>query len=154
MCPTQPESCLCLGCTSVLVPHIPNKWLVPSHSKQESTGSVGWRNHRYSSKEQNVPVAHVQGDCTVRPFSQQWLSPAFLFQMYIALISLHALIMVGFHFLHCFEEDWTSKYCWGFSSCCREGVETEWHGGLHPLCSTRPSLFLLDLPKAYRLIRL
>lgn len=34
---------------------------------------------------------------------------AFLFQMYIALISLHALIMVGFHFLHCFEEDWTSE---------------------------------------------
>ncbi|XP_019488547.1 PREDICTED: palmitoyltransferase ZDHHC3 isoform X2 [Hipposideros armiger] len=31
-----------------------------------------------------------------------------LFTMYIALISLHALIMVGFHFLHCFEEDWTS----------------------------------------------
>lgn len=30
-------------------------------------------------------------------------------QMYIALISLHALIMVGFHFLHCFEEDWTSE---------------------------------------------
>ncbi|XP_014385796.1 PREDICTED: palmitoyltransferase ZDHHC3 isoform X1 [Myotis brandtii] len=30
-----------------------------------------------------------------------------LFTMYIALISLHALIMVGFHFLHCFEEDWT-----------------------------------------------
>nr|KAF6336025.1 zinc finger DHHC-type palmitoyltransferase 3 [Pipistrellus kuhlii] len=32
-----------------------------------------------------------------------------LFTMYIALISLHALIMVGFHFLHCFEEDWTSE---------------------------------------------
>uniref|UniRef100_A0A8I5N806 Palmitoyltransferase n=1 Tax=Papio anubis TaxID=9555 RepID=A0A8I5N806_PAPAN len=31
-----------------------------------------------------------------------------LFTMYIALISLHALIMVGFHFLHCFEEDWTT----------------------------------------------
>ncbi|XP_075862949.1 palmitoyltransferase ZDHHC3 isoform X3 [Microcebus murinus] len=31
-----------------------------------------------------------------------------LFTMYIALISLHALIMVGFHFLHCFEEDWTN----------------------------------------------
>uniref|UniRef100_A0A8C5LLQ1 Palmitoyltransferase n=1 Tax=Jaculus jaculus TaxID=51337 RepID=A0A8C5LLQ1_JACJA len=30
-----------------------------------------------------------------------------LFTMYIALMSLHALIMVGFHFLHCFEEDWT-----------------------------------------------
>ncbi|XP_039693437.1 palmitoyltransferase ZDHHC3 isoform X1 [Pteropus medius] len=30
-----------------------------------------------------------------------------LFTMYIALISLHALIMVGFHFLRCFEEDWT-----------------------------------------------
>ncbi|XP_048848654.1 palmitoyltransferase ZDHHC3-like [Brienomyrus brachyistius] len=30
-----------------------------------------------------------------------------LFTMYIALISLHALIMVAFHFLFCFEEDWT-----------------------------------------------
>lgn len=42
--------------------------------------------------------SHNNGVCT-----------AFLFQMYIALISLHALIMVGFHFLHCFEEDWTSE---------------------------------------------
>uniref|UniRef100_A0A8C5VCZ5 Palmitoyltransferase ZDHHC3 n=1 Tax=Microcebus murinus TaxID=30608 RepID=A0A8C5VCZ5_MICMU len=33
--------------------------------------------------------------------------------MYIALISLHTLIMVGFHFLHCFEEDWTK--CSSFS---------------------------------------
>ncbi|RMC05327.1 hypothetical protein DUI87_18516 [Hirundo rustica rustica] len=32
-----------------------------------------------------------------------------LFTMYIALISLHALIMVGFHFLYCFEEDWTKE---------------------------------------------
>ncbi|MBN3305530.1 ZDHC3 Palmitoyltransferase, partial [Amia calva] len=30
-----------------------------------------------------------------------------LFTMYIALISLHALMMVAFHFLYCFEEDWT-----------------------------------------------
>uniref|UniRef100_A0A8C9WJL1 Palmitoyltransferase n=1 Tax=Scleropages formosus TaxID=113540 RepID=A0A8C9WJL1_SCLFO len=30
-----------------------------------------------------------------------------LFTMYIALISLHALIMVAFHFMFCFEEDWT-----------------------------------------------
>ncbi|XP_046715599.1 palmitoyltransferase ZDHHC3 isoform X2 [Silurus meridionalis] len=30
-----------------------------------------------------------------------------LFTMYIALISLHALIMVGFHFILCFEQDWT-----------------------------------------------
>ncbi|XP_051707642.1 palmitoyltransferase ZDHHC3 isoform X1 [Oryctolagus cuniculus] len=36
-----------------------------------------------------------------------------LFTMYIALISLHALIMVGFHFLHCFEDDWTK--CSSFS---------------------------------------
>ncbi|KAL8165518.1 UNVERIFIED_CONTAM: Palmitoyltransferase zdhhc3 [Gekko kuhli] len=36
-----------------------------------------------------------------------------VFQMYIALISLHALIMVGFHFLYCFEEDWTK--CSSFS---------------------------------------
>ncbi|XP_035886329.1 palmitoyltransferase ZDHHC3 isoform X3 [Phyllostomus discolor] len=31
-----------------------------------------------------------------------------LFTMYIALISLHALVMVGLHFLRCFEEDWTN----------------------------------------------
>ncbi|XP_023274388.1 palmitoyltransferase ZDHHC3-like isoform X3 [Seriola lalandi dorsalis] len=30
-----------------------------------------------------------------------------LFTMYIALISLHALVMVVFHFLYCFEDDWT-----------------------------------------------
>ncbi|XP_069504417.1 palmitoyltransferase ZDHHC3 isoform X1 [Ambystoma mexicanum] len=36
-----------------------------------------------------------------------------LFTMYIALISLHALIMVGFHFLYCFEEDWAK--CSSFS---------------------------------------
>uniref|UniRef100_A0A8C6CZT2 Palmitoyltransferase n=1 Tax=Moschus moschiferus TaxID=68415 RepID=A0A8C6CZT2_MOSMO len=32
-----------------------------------------------------------------------------LFTMYVALISLHALILVGFHFLHCFEEDCSSS---------------------------------------------
>ncbi|KAM8966433.1 palmitoyltransferase ZDHHC3 isoform 2-T2 [Pelodytes ibericus] len=36
-----------------------------------------------------------------------------LFTMYIALISLHALTMVGIHFLYCFEEDWTK--CSSFS---------------------------------------
>ncbi|XP_078055643.1 palmitoyltransferase ZDHHC3-A isoform X1 [Mustelus asterias] len=36
-----------------------------------------------------------------------------LFTMYIALISLHALIMVCFHFLYCFEEEWTK--CSSFS---------------------------------------
>ncbi|XP_044215072.1 palmitoyltransferase ZDHHC3-A isoform X4 [Thunnus albacares] len=30
-----------------------------------------------------------------------------LFTMYIALISLHSLVMVVFHFLYCFEDDWT-----------------------------------------------
>ncbi|XP_073342027.1 palmitoyltransferase ZDHHC3-A isoform X2 [Pagrus major] len=30
-----------------------------------------------------------------------------LFTMYIALISLHSLVMVVFHFLNCFEDDWT-----------------------------------------------
>ncbi|XP_034729750.1 palmitoyltransferase ZDHHC3-A-like isoform X3 [Etheostoma cragini] len=30
-----------------------------------------------------------------------------LFTMYIALISFHALLMVVFHFLYCFEDDWT-----------------------------------------------
>ncbi|XP_041104311.1 palmitoyltransferase ZDHHC3 isoform X2 [Polyodon spathula] len=32
-----------------------------------------------------------------------------LFTMYIALISLHCLVMVVFHFLYCFEEDWASS---------------------------------------------
>ncbi|TNN02881.1 hypothetical protein fugu_010368 [Takifugu bimaculatus] len=36
-----------------------------------------------------------------------------LFTMYIALISLHALVMVVFHFLNCFEDDWTK--CSSFS---------------------------------------
>ncbi|XP_059194798.1 palmitoyltransferase ZDHHC3-A-like isoform X3 [Centropristis striata] len=36
-----------------------------------------------------------------------------LFTMYIALISLHALLMVVFHFLYCFEDDWTK--CSSFS---------------------------------------
>ncbi|XP_053287640.1 palmitoyltransferase ZDHHC3-A isoform X1 [Pleuronectes platessa] len=36
-----------------------------------------------------------------------------LFTMYIALISLHALVMVVFHFLYCFEDDWTK--CSSFS---------------------------------------
>ncbi|KAF1387473.1 hypothetical protein PFLUV_G00079280 [Perca fluviatilis] len=31
-----------------------------------------------------------------------------LFTMYIALISFHALLMVVFHFLYCFEDDWTT----------------------------------------------
>ena len=50
--------------------------------------------------------------------------PAFLLQMYIALISLHALIMVGFHFLHCFEEDWTSEYVPGLPSLLQQGRVT------------------------------
>ncbi|KAJ0000065.1 hypothetical protein NQD34_011907 [Periophthalmus magnuspinnatus] len=36
-----------------------------------------------------------------------------LFTMYIALISLHTLIMVVFHFLYCFEDDWSK--CSSFS---------------------------------------
>ncbi|XP_062871958.1 palmitoyltransferase ZDHHC3-like [Trichomycterus rosablanca] len=36
-----------------------------------------------------------------------------LFTMYIALISLHALIMAAFHFTFCFEQDWTK--CSSFS---------------------------------------
>ncbi|KAM9737317.1 palmitoyltransferase ZDHHC3-like isoform 1-T1 [Menidia menidia] len=36
-----------------------------------------------------------------------------LFTMYIALISFHALIMAAFHFVFCFEEDWTK--CSSFS---------------------------------------
>ncbi|KAM8869734.1 palmitoyltransferase ZDHHC3-A-like isoform 5-T6 [Spinachia spinachia] len=31
-----------------------------------------------------------------------------LFTMYIALVSLHSLVMVVFHFLNCFEDDWTT----------------------------------------------
>lgn len=34
--------------------------------------------------------------------------------MYIALISLHTLVMVVFHFLNCFEDDWTSECCVSF----------------------------------------
>ncbi|XP_034384438.1 palmitoyltransferase ZDHHC3-A isoform X1 [Cyclopterus lumpus] len=36
-----------------------------------------------------------------------------LFTMYIALVSLHSLLMVIFHFLYCFEDDWTK--CSSFS---------------------------------------
>ncbi|KAM6909878.1 palmitoyltransferase ZDHHC3-A isoform 1-T1 [Xenentodon cancila] len=36
-----------------------------------------------------------------------------LFTMYIALVSLHSLLMVVFHFLYCFEDDWTK--CSSFS---------------------------------------
>ncbi|XP_030202961.1 palmitoyltransferase ZDHHC3 [Gadus morhua] len=36
-----------------------------------------------------------------------------LFTMYIALISLHALLLVAFHFLLCYESDWTK--CSNFS---------------------------------------
>lgn len=64
------------------------------------------------SREPSRPEgSHNNGVCT-----------AFLFQMYIALISLHALIMVGFHFLHCFEEDWTSEYVPGLPSLLQGGA--------------------------------
>uniref|UniRef100_A0A8C0ZUI0 Palmitoyltransferase n=1 Tax=Castor canadensis TaxID=51338 RepID=A0A8C0ZUI0_CASCN len=56
-----------------------------------------------------------------------------LFTMYIALISLHALIMVGFHFLHCFEEDWTK--CSSFS--------TTYHGDPPHLAVLRGAAFLI-----------
>ncbi|KAK9513264.1 hypothetical protein VZT92_026810 [Zoarces viviparus] len=36
-----------------------------------------------------------------------------LFTMYIAFVSLHSLLMVVFHFLYCFEDDWTK--CSSFS---------------------------------------
>lgn len=56
-------------------------------------------------------------------YVQQWLTAfdcaftyvcicfflSFAFQMYIALISLHALVMVVLHFFNCFEDDWTSE---------------------------------------------
>lgn len=66
--------------------------------------------------------------------------------MYIALISLHALIMVGFHFLHCFEEDWTSEYCLG-------GFVTE-RGGLSvSVRESRANLVLLEILQAFGLAR-
>lgn len=80
--------------------------------------------------------SHNNGVCT-----------ALLFQMYIALISLHALIMVGFHFLHCFEEDWTSEYAPG---------RPRWSGGVtragRALCfrhGARSHLILLDFLQGF-----
>lgn len=68
--------------------------------------------------------------------------PAFLLQMYIALISLHALIMVGFHFLHCFEEDWTSEYVPGLPSLLQEGrVTGAGVGSLSPSWCQGPTSF-------------
>lgn len=71
------------------------------------------------------------------PRARPQLCP-FPLQMYIALISLHALIMVGFHFLHCFEEDWTSEYTghppavrWGMAFGEGECCVTAWCQG-HP----------------------
>lgn len=60
--------------------------------------------------------------------SQHGVCTAFLFQMYIALISLHALIMVGFHFLHCFEDDWTSEYMPVLASVPQGGCVTRDNG--------------------------
>ncbi|XP_023384793.1 palmitoyltransferase ZDHHC3 [Pteropus vampyrus] len=57
--------------------------------------------------------AHPHTRLAVESSHNNGVCIAFLFQMYIALISLHALIMVGFHFLRCFEEDWTK--CSSFS---------------------------------------
>ncbi|KAI1242913.1 hypothetical protein IHE44_0000472 [Lamprotornis superbus] len=51
------------------------------------------------------PGAVPKGNATKEFIESLQLKPG---QMYIALISLHALIMVGFHFLYCFEEDWTT----------------------------------------------
>ncbi|XP_055136291.1 palmitoyltransferase ZDHHC3 isoform X1 [Symphalangus syndactylus] len=53
-----------------------------------------------------------------------------LFTMYIALISLHALIMVGFHFLHCFEEDWTT---YGLNREEMAGAGISLHEKMQPL---------------------
>lgn len=45
-----------------------------------------------------------------RQFSQQWRLPCFPVADVHSLISFARLIMVGFHFLHCFEEDLTSEH--------------------------------------------
>ncbi|XP_030013571.1 palmitoyltransferase ZDHHC3-A isoform X3 [Sphaeramia orbicularis] len=53
-----------------------------------------------------------------------------LFTMYIALISLHALIMVVFHFLYCFEDDWTrNRASEGGDGEVGEGAVLGGHGG-------------------------
>lgn len=59
--------------------------------------------------------------------------------MYIALISLHALIMVGFHFLHFFEEDWTSEYVPGLSSGSKVFLGPKLGGGILLLQFEGPS---------------
>lgn len=75
--------------------------------------------------------------------------------MYIALISLHALIMVGFHFLHCFEEDWTSEYVPDRAPLAAPGggVQPRRGGLLVWVMVPGANPVLLDLLQAYRLTR-
>lgn len=84
----------------------------------------------------------IPGVCRARSSHNRGVCPAFLLQMYIALISLHALIMVGFHFLHCFEEDWTSEYVPGLPSLLQEGrVTGPGVGSLSPSLCQGPTSF-------------
>ncbi|XP_023274389.1 palmitoyltransferase ZDHHC3-like isoform X4 [Seriola lalandi dorsalis] len=57
-----------------------------------------------------------------------------LFTMYIALISLHALVMVVFHFLYCFEDDWTS-----FPPTIKSNPNVVVLRCKYPVCSAGPS---------------
>ncbi|KAG8520307.1 Palmitoyltransferase ZDHHC3, partial [Galemys pyrenaicus] len=58
-----------------------------------------------SSISEDGHHCHWVKDC-VGKNSQKYFS---LFTMYTALISLHVLIMVGFHFPHYCEEDWIKQ---------------------------------------------
>lgn len=62
--------------------------------------SVVLQQHRVNA----VPLISIALHCVIS------VPHCSLFQMYIALVSLHALVMVVFHFLNCFEEDWTCKW--------------------------------------------
>ncbi|CAF95600.1 unnamed protein product, partial [Tetraodon nigroviridis] len=83
------------------------------------------------------PGAVPKGNATKEYIESLQLKPG---QMYIALISLHALVMVVFHFLYCFEDDWTKTACSRSASrgqCCRFCAST---------CSTSSCLHLLLPP--------
>ncbi|XP_031144150.1 palmitoyltransferase ZDHHC3-A-like isoform X2 [Sander lucioperca] len=66
-----------------------------------------------------------------------------LFTMYIALISFHALLMVVFHFLYCFEDDWTRNRA--SEGRDRKVGEVAELGG-HADGVRRPVLFILVQP--------
>lgn len=70
--------------------------------------------------------------------------------MYIALISLHALVMVGLHFLRCFEEDWTSEYELGLPPAGAGATRAGW---LLLSSLARGPFASVDLLRAYGLAR-